>query len=188
MTPHAFTPERAALVLVDIQRALVSATLGGAQVVDRALVLAKVARTLGVPTLATTQNAGRLGAVVPELEGFASRTFDKMAFSAAGAEGFLGALAELKGGGRDQVFLVGFEAHICIALTALDLAREGYAVGALSDAIASRTEDRYLAGVALLNSGGVAVRHSESLVYEWLGSAAHPGFREALAAVKGSRY
>ena len=44
------------------------------------------------------------------------------------------------------------------------------------------------AGIALLNSGRVAVRHSESLIYEWLETAEHPAFRDVLAAVKASRY
>lgn len=186
--PNTFTPERATLVLVDIQPALVSAALGGSQVVDRATALAKVAALLDIPILATTQNAAKLGGLHAEFEGMSAQTFDKMAFSAAGADGFLNALKVQKEAGRDQVFLVGFEAHICIALTAFDLAREGFAVGALSDAVASRTEDRYSAGIALLNAGRIAVRHSESLIYEWLGTADHPKFREALAAVKASRY
>ena len=186
--PNTFTPERAILVLIDIQPALISAALGGSQVVDRAGTLAKVASLLDVPILATTQNAAKLGDLHLDFKGLPAKIFDKMAFSAAEAEGLLDALKGHREAGRDQVFLVGFEAHICIALTAFDLAREGFAVGVLSDAVASRTEDRYSAGIALLNSGRIAVRHSESLIYEWLGSAEHPKFREALAAVKDSRY
>lgn len=188
MASDRLTPERAILVLVDIQGALLSAVLGGAQVVARSLVLAKAARALGVPILATTQNAARLGGLPPELAEFPSATFDKMTFSAGGSPGFMAALNEHKDAGRDQVFLTGTEAHICVPLTAFDLIREGYGVGALSDAIASRTEDRFAAGLALLNAGRVAVRHSESLLYEWLGTAEHPAFREVLAAVKASRY
>ena len=185
MASDRFTPERAVLVLVDVQKGLLSAVLGGAQVVARSLVLAKAAKALGIPVLATTQNAARLGEVTPDLAEYAEATFDKMTFSAGGDPDFLTAL---KATGRDQVFLVGMEAHICIVLTAFDLVREGYQVGALSDAIASRSEDRYSAGLALLNSGRIAVRHSESLIYEWMGTAEHPAFREVLAAVKASRY
>ena len=185
MASDRFTPERAVLVLVDLQKALLSAVLGGQQILARSLVLAKTARALDIPILATTQNAEKLGELHPDLSEYPSATFDKMTFSAGGSPEFLAALKET---GRDQVFLVGTEAHICVVLTAFDLAREGYQVGALSDAIASRSEDRYTAGLALLNQGRIAVRHSESLIYEWLGTAEHPAFREVLAAVKSTRY
>lgn len=188
MASDRLTPERAILVLVDVQSGLLSAVLGGAQVVARSLVLAKAARALGIPILATTQNTARLGEIHADLAEYPSATFDKMTFSAAGSPEFLAALQAHKDAGRDQVFLTGTEAHICIPLTAFDLIREGYGVGALSDAIASRSEDRYSAGISLLNSGRVAVRHSESLMYEWLGTAEHPAFKEVLAAVKASRY
>ena len=185
MASDRFTPERAALVIVDAQKGLLSAVLGGAQVVARSLVAAQAARALGIPVLATTQNASRLGELSPDLAEYADATFDKMTFSGGGSSEFL---AALKATGRDQVFLVGVEAHICVPLTAFDLVREGYQVGALSDAIASRSEDRYSAGIALLNAGRIAVRHSESLIYEWMGTAEHPEFRTVLAAVKASRY
>ena len=188
MASDRFTPERAVVVLVDLQKGLLSAVLGGAQITARSLVLAKAAKALGSPVLGTTQNAARLGELQPELAEYAEGVFDKMAFSAGGSPEFMAALAALKEGGRDQIFLVGVEAHICVVLTAFDLVREGYQVGALSDAIASRSEDRYSAGIALLNQGRIAVRHSESLIYEWMGTAAHPAFKEVLAAVKATRY
>lgn len=188
MASDRFTPERAVVVLVDLQKALVSAVLGGAQIVARSLVLAKSAKALGIPVLATTQNAARLGELHADLAEYAETTIDKMTFSAGGSPEFLAALARHKEAGRDQIFLVGVEAHICIALTAFDLVREGYQVGALSDAIASRSEDRYTAGISLLNQGRIAVRHSESLIYEWMGTAEHPAFKEVLAAVKATRY
>lgn len=188
MASDRFTPERAVVVLVDLQKALLSAVLGGSQIVARSLVLAKAAKALGIPVLGTTQNAARLGELQPELAEFASGVFDKMTFSAGGSSEFLSALKAHKDAGRDQVFLVGVEAHICVVLTAFDLVREGYQVGALSDAIASRSEDRYSAGLALLNQGRIAVRHSESLVYEWMGTADHPAFKEVLQAVKATRY
>ena len=183
--PLAADPSRAALVLVDLQKSLVAATMGGAQVLSRAETVARAARALGVPILATVHVPDKLGPLYPSLEAFAPEPIAKSAFSCLGSPEFR---AALEATGRDQVALVGFEAHICVALTARDLLREGKAPTVLADAVASRTEDRYELALSELRHAGVSVRHSESLLYEWMGTAENPAFREVLAAVKASRY
>ena len=52
-----------ALVLVDYQQRLLPALHGGARAVDEALFLARLARLLGLPVMATEQNPAGLGPV-----------------------------------------------------------------------------------------------------------------------------
>ncbi|RYG34796.1 isochorismatase family protein [bacterium] len=170
-----FDPSRDGLLVIDLQANMVPAIREGDSVVARARFLARAARLLGVPVTATEQNPGRLGSSVEGLLE-AETAHSKMAFSAA-----LWA-PEVPG----VVLLVGVETHICVAQTALDLRAAGREVAVAADAAGARTEDRHTLGLERMRAAGVAIVHSEAVLYEWLESAEHPRFREALKLVKES--
>ena len=71
------------LVLVDYQARLMPAIHDGPAVLANARLLARVARTLGVPVWGTEQNPSRLGANDADLRALCDRTLAKMHFSAA---------------------------------------------------------------------------------------------------------
>ncbi len=75
------------LVLVDYQARLMPAIHDGPAVLANARLLARVARTLGVPVWGTEQNPSRRGANDADLRALCDRTLAKMHFSAA-EEGF----------------------------------------------------------------------------------------------------
>jgi hypothetical protein len=52
------------------------------------------------------------------------------------------------------------------------------------DAVTSRAEESTETGLKRIAALGTTMAHSESVVYEWLGTADHPRFREVLAVVK----
>ncbi|RYG49291.1 isochorismatase family protein [bacterium] len=165
---------RDALLVIDLQANMVPAILGGEEVVARARFLARAARLLGVPVAATEQNPARLGTTVEGL--LEEPAHAKMAFSAASWA------PEVPG----VVVLVGVETHICVAQTALDLRAAGREVAVAADAAGARTEDRHTLGLERMRAAGVALVHSEAVLYEWLESAEHPEFRAALKLVKES--
>jgi nicotinamidase-related amidase len=151
------------------------------RVVDRSRFLVRVAQLLGVPVLATEQNPERMGGTVSGLADLLESRQSKMAFSACGAS----ALAQhLENGTRRQAVVVGIETHICVSQTAHDLLERGFEVAVCPDAVSARSVERHKLGMERIRDAGAVPAHTESIVYEWLGSADHPLFREALKIVK----
>ena len=160
------------LLVVDFQARLMPAIHDGPAAVTNARRLLDIAALLGVPALATEQNAGGLGPTVPALaEGLA--VLHKMTFDACRAPGFLDALPD-----GAEVVVVGCEAHVCVLQTVLGLLDDGLRAVVVTDAIGSRDPANAAAAVERMARHGAEVVTSEMVLFEWLGDAAHPRFRE----------
>lgn len=175
--------EQSVLVVVDLQKSLLKTIKVGQEIADNIKLLVQVAQTLEVPILYTTQNAEKLGGVIPELETLVGDTpvMDKLCFSCAGSDEFMKQLQSL---GRAQIVLAGIEAHICILQTALDLVKAGYTIHTPYDAIASRQKRDWKYALLRLAHSGVIVSSVESVIYEWLQEAGTDLFRSVLPLLK----
>lgn len=161
--------ERTTLVVVDIQEAFRPyASFAG--VASRAAVLVAAARLLGVRRVITEQYPAGLGHTAPEVGIDGEPTLQKVAFSAARADGF-----DL--GGATHAIVCGIETHVCVAQTALDLVARGIAVHLPADAVGSRHDDDHERALARLQGAGVVVSSTEATVFELLGTAAAPEFK-----------
>lgn len=173
--------ERAALLVVDVQEAFRPAVLDFDQVVAAVSVLARGAAALGVPIIVTEQYPRGLGNTVEELTALEEiagvEPLDKVAFSAARAEGF-----DL--GGRDQVLLCGIEAHVCVSQTAHDLLAKGLDVHVAGDAVTSRTVANRDLGLNKMERAGAVLTSSETALFEMLGAAGGPEFKAIQGLVK----
>ncbi len=179
--PSRLTGRDGALLVVDLQDRLLAAIEGRDRVVAAALRLARGARILGLPTLATEQNPGRLGPSTPDLAALVADRPGKMTFHCLGAPGIAG---PLEAGGVRHVTLAGIEAHVCVAQTALELIDRGYRVQVAVDAVGSRfAEDRAVA-LGRLDRAGATLTTAEAVLFEWVESADHPSFRAISALVK----
>ncbi|WP_022928719.1 hydrolase [Patulibacter americanus] len=166
-------PDRTALVVVDLQEAFRPAIDGFDRVLERSIRAVKGAAVLGLPVLVTEQYPKGLGETVPELVAALPEDtprLEKTVFSAARAEGF-----HLKG--RDQVVLVGIEAHVCVQGTALDLLRQGLAVHVAGDAVGSRSAEDREAGLTRVSRAGALIGTTESILLELTGDARAPHFK-----------
>ncbi len=173
----------AVLLIVDVQERLAAAMPRREDVVAKIVTLAKAAGILGMPILVTRQNPTALGDTLPEVaEAVGEHTpIDKMAFCCREDAGFSDELALTW---RGQVVLVGMEAHICIAQTALALVEDGYRVHVVADATCSRRDSDAQIAFERLRQAGVAVTTTEAVLYESLGVAGTAEFREVLDLVK----
>jgi nicotinamidase-related amidase len=171
-------PARTLLLFVDIQVRLMPAIADGAGVIANTGRLLAAAKLLDVPSLFTEQNAGGLGPTVPDLAPEPGAAFAKMSFGAAQAPGFLDRI-----GDRDLV-VTGCEAHICVLQTALGLLEAGRRVCVVADAVGSRRSENRAAGLARMAAHGAEIVTTEMVVFEWLGTARHPRFREAVKLIK----
>ena len=175
------TASRGALLVVDIQEKLLRAIEGRERLLSNALRLVKAARLLDVLVLATEQYPRGLGPTVDDLAALIPDRPAKTTFHCLGAPGIAEALADR---GIRHVALVGIEAHVCVAQTALELLRMGYKVQVLADAVGSRFAIDREHALRRLEQAGAVVSTTEAALFEWLGGAEHPKFKEVSALVK----
>jgi len=175
--------DHSVLVIVDVQEVFLKPIKVRSLIVENIQLLVRVAKQLGIPMLATTQNAEKLGTLVPEIAELIGETpvLDKFCFSCLAQDSFA---RHLQATGRSQVVLVGVEAHICVLQTALDMLKAGYAVHVPYDAVASRVKRDWKYALLRLASSDAVVSSVESVIYEWLYEAGTDAFRAVLPLLK----
>ncbi|MEZ5788005.1 MAG: isochorismatase family protein [Xanthobacteraceae bacterium] len=175
------TSDTSTLVLIDFQAKLMPAIDNGTQVVANARRLLGVAKMLGVPVLFTEQNVGGLGATVPDIaSGANGPVVHKMTFDACRADGF----HDLLGGERPDLVISGCEAHVCVLQTVLSLLDEKRRVFVVRDAVGARRAESHETAVQRMARHGADIVTTEMVVFEWLGTAENPHFREASRLIR----
>ncbi|MFO1150576.1 MAG: isochorismatase family protein [Alsobacter sp.] len=172
-------PKRSFLLFIDLQARLVPAIEAGAAMTQNASRLLRAARLLGVPRLFTEQYPKGLGPTVADLPVESDPVVAKTAFSACGVAGVLdGVPADA------QVIVTGCETHVCVLQTVLDLRAASRNVFVARDAVGSRRGEDKEAGLQRMARHGAEIVTTEMVVFEWLGGAEHPRFREVVALIK----
>ncbi len=175
--------EQCILVLVDVQRKLAQ-HMHEKDILVRNLANAiEGALMLDIPVIWTEQAPDKLGRTVPELENLLAKQqpVHKKSFSCCGEPQFM---TELENSGRDHVFLCGIETHVCIYLSAVDLKAGGYKPEIIADCVSSRKAiDRDIA-LDRLRSQHILSTCVETFLFEAMGTADHPRFRELIKIIK----
>jgi hypothetical protein len=86
--------------------------------------------------------------------------------------------------GRNTVVIAGCEAHVCLLQTSLDLLDEEFDVWVVTDACSSQSERNRDAAFDRLAAAGAELVTTQMVAFEWLRTADHPDFRDALALIK----
>ncbi|HKU96125.1 MAG TPA: isochorismatase family protein [Vineibacter sp.] len=170
--------DKTQLLVVDEQEKLMPAMHDGSRVIERTAVLLQVARTLQLPVTVTEQYPQGLGPTVPRLLDLLperDHVFAKTQFSAAAQPQVAERMRAVK---RPQVVVAGVEAHVCVAQTATMLRAEGYDVFLVADAISSRRTDSVALAFERLRPQGIWIVNVEQVLFECLGEAGTPEFRE----------
>merc|ERR1711981_1483864 len=79
----------------------------------------------------------------------------------------------------ENVLLVGIETQACIMATCFDLLENDYNVHLLANAISSRSQTDRLGGLRRCEKVGAYLTTAESVLFQLLGDAKHPKFRQA---------
>jgi len=176
-------PEDSSLIVIDMQDRLVPAMQAPARTIKNAGILVTAARRLDVPVLVTEQYSKGLGGTVPDVAKLADGVpvLEKMHFSCMKDPDFAEKFYNLD---RKQAVIAGMEAHICVLQTAVNLMEEGFHVFVVTDATSSRTPESEKACLDRLSAAGAGIVTTEMVVFEWLGQAGTPEFRELLPLVK----
>ena len=125
------------------------------RLIANAGLLLEAARLLRVPVVASEQYPKGLGptvvALADRLRAASVVPIDKLTFSAADEPRVTQAIAQHS---PRSVIVVGMETHVCVFQTVRELARRGYAVHVVADAVASRREEHRTLGLALCERAG----------------------------------
>ncbi len=171
------------LVLIDIQGKLATLMHEREQLFANLQILTRGARVLELPILWLEQYPRGLGPTIPEIAGLLPdlQPLPKISFSACGLPEFVRRLART---GRRQVLLAGIEAHVCVYQTGRDLLAAGYRVEVVADAVSSRTAANRRLGLQRLEAAGALLTSVEMALFELLGRAEGPEFKQIAALVK----
>lgn len=169
-------PATTLVAFVDMQDRLLAAVPGSDFPLGRARRLAAAARLLDVRCVLTEQYPRGLGPTAPDLAALLPPPHEKTAFSCLGCPPFAALIDEPSPPVR-AVVLCGFETHVCIAQTALDLLARGTSVFIPVDAVAARHRIDHETAIHRLLTAGAVPTTTEAILFEWLRDAAHPQFK-----------
>ena len=177
------TTEDTALILVDVQGNLAQSMHNKEGLSENLKRMVKGAQLLGVPILWTEQNPDGLGPTMPEIVELLpnQNPVSKFSFSCCGSEQFM---KELKALNRQNILIVGMEAHVCVYQTAADLVNLNYDVQVVADAVASRTLENKQIGLEKSKEAGAGITSTEIALFELLKIAKGDKFKEIIKIVK----
>jgi nicotinamidase-related amidase len=176
--------DRCTLTVIDMQEKLLPKMFNREQLISNARLLLRLGCLMKLPVLATTQYRKGLGPTVHEIADLMTNVepHDKTTFSGFGAESFC---AEMKNYcERDTLLLCGVETHVCVMQTAISALNKGYTVHVAADAVGSRTEASWRAGLERMIVAGVVISTTEMRIYELLRRSESAAFKEILLQLK----
>ncbi|MEZ5942543.1 MAG: hydrolase [Planctomycetaceae bacterium] len=180
-SPELLSAARSRLLVIDMQEKLLPAMSDGNFTTKNCTALIRGAGLFEIPVSATEQYPRGLGSTVPQLAELLDSPVEKTRFSSA--ESFDWSL-ELRPEDRDQIVLVGIEAHVCVLQTALDLISRGFQVYVVTDATTSRTDENKQQALKRITDGGGTLINTESVLFEWCECASHSQFKQVSQIVK----
>jgi len=151
------------LVVIDAQPGFYSDDPAALEALARAAWLARLARVLDVPAVATEEEPERNGSTGLELAP-GTPVLTKPTFGLAGTPEILQAVRDT---GRRTAVLVGFETDVCVYQSAVGLLERGKQVVVVEDATFSPGE-MHGRGLTRLRDAGARLTHAKALGYEWV--------------------
>lgn len=168
--------DRSVLLVIDLQQKLAPAIHQVDAVMQSACWVLQIANQLLIPVLCTEQYPKGLGPTVPTVAALIpeAAVLEKIHFSAWREPAIQQRLQQLK---KQQLVLVGTEAHVCVLQTAIDLIEAGFSVFVVEEAVGSRTPANKALALSRLQQAGAQIISQEMLAFEWLEQAGTDQFR-----------
>jgi len=179
-------PGNTLLLVIDIQEAFVGHVEDLDRIAINAGLMAQACGTLDVPVIVTEHYPSGLGRTLGLVrEGLPKGTpiFEKTRFSAFVTE-TAQAVQRL---GRPNVLLCGLEAQVCVMQSALDLLAAGFQAFHLTDAIGAGQPLQVAPAYRRMERAGAIPTGTLSAIYELMGDARHPSFKQCLSIAKRVR-
>lgn len=171
------------LVVVDVQGKLARLMHETEAMIASQRILIEGCRMLEIPVVWAEQLPDKLGATVPELaeklDGLSPHA--KSSFGCLGDPELRDAIEALD---RSQAILCGIETHVCVWQTAVRMLENGYQVHLACDATSSRSARNREIAIHRMQAEGVRLSCVEMALFELMGEAGHPRFRDIAKLVK----
>ncbi|MEE9296453.1 MAG: hydrolase [Phycisphaerae bacterium] len=178
-------PDRAALLVIDMQAKLLGLIEDRNRIVEASGMLIGGAGLFELPVLVTEQYPQGIGPTDSELSAELKRVgaevLCKTTFSACGDQAVRVRLREID---REQIILCGIETHVCVQQTAMDLLTMDYQVFVCADAVGSRGHLDYDTALHRMRRAGAAVTTVEAVLFELCQECGTPRFKAMLEIIK----
>jgi len=175
--PSLLEPQRALVVLVDVQEAYRGVLHGWEDVLRHVEVLLRGVVLLGVPLVVTEQYPKGLGHTADEAKRWlpaGTAVVEKQSMSCCGSAAFV---ERLQASGRRQVVVAGLEAHACVNQTVHDLLALGYEVHVPRDTTSSRRATVVAPAWERMMRAGALPTSVEQSLLELVRTAESPHFK-----------
>ena len=183
-SPYLLDRDETALCVLDIQEKLAAGMAEKEQVFAHARALVLASLRLNIPILVTEQYPKIFGPTVVELTSALDKQYapiEKVCFGCADEPAFMDRLKPLK---RKQLLLCGMEAHVCVLQTCLALLERNWRVHVVADAVCSRRAEHKELALAQMRQAGAVITCAEAAIFQFLGKAGTPEFRDLLNLIK----
>lgn len=175
--------ENSIALLIDIQEKLFPSVHHGDALIENVQKLLAGLRVLQVPIIYSEQYPKGLGGTLESLRNnLVDATYvTKTSFSCCAAEDFIPTLEQYA---RKVVLVMGIETHICVQQTVLDLLEKEYQPVVVADCVSSRKDYNKEIALERMRQEGAVITTVESILYEMMGSAKAPEFKQILEIIK----
>jgi len=173
--------EKTALLVIDVQDKLLVKIPAAQSLVRNISFLIDGARIVDVPVFATEQYPKGLGPTNAILAEKLPERPEKTAFSSCAVPSVV---AGFRRQNRSQILVSGMETHVCVLHTTFDLLAEGFQVFLPVDALAGRYTLDHDIALRRLEKAGAILTTCETALFEWVGGASHPKFKQISALVQ----
>jgi len=173
-----------AFVLIDYQGKLARVMHQSEELQANMIRLVKGMQLLNIPIIWLEQYPKGLGPTaqdIKELLDGAHQPIAKMNFSACQSTEFQSTVEKLD---RDNFLVAGIEAHICVYQTVYELLNMGRYVEFVTDGIASRAIENKHIAIEKMRALGALPTSIEMALFELMGTAEHPRFKEISKLIK----
>lgn len=176
------------LLVIDIQERLASAMRSKPleRLKENTGLLVEASQVLDIPVFQSEQYPRGLGDTVENVRHKLSAHSDvmyaeKTRFSCCGEAGFEKGMRNSR---KRQIIITGMETHVCVLQTAFELAKLGYEIYVVEDAVTSRRKAHHKNALHRMQQHGIIISNTESVLFEWLRDASHPHFKTLSQKVK----
>ena len=178
-----FSIPNSMLLVIDVQGNLAHRMHESAVLIDRVALCIKAAKILNLPIIYTEQVPEKLGKTNPVLSQLLTgiTPLEKTTFSCWESPEFIQKIRDVK---RQQIFVVGIEAHVCVFQTVSDLLKANYKVQVVTDAVSSRTLENKMIAFERMENLGAILTSTEMMATELIRGSHHPNFKDILALIK----
>ncbi|CEG56415.1 hydrolase [Legionella fallonii] len=168
--------EDSVLLLVDVQEKLAPAVWNYDAFIARCEWLLKLAQRMDVPVLVSEQYPKGLGPTVEQLRTYfdQEQCIEKVHFSCMQQPDYARRLRELN---KNQLIVIGIEAHVCVLQTAMEMKSLGFDVYVVADAVSSRNNNDCKYALKRMKQEGIQLITAEMIFFEWLRHAGTPEFK-----------